>query len=136
MGVGADDIKWSRHEDVVAHIRASGSSLVIRIITPIDCSYLPTGNQTRGQRSQGHGGSATLKSHGQKAQTTLRRPLSAGHQRVVNGGTLGSKDKGQRSSGGSSKSVKSSGSGWTLRRNRSKSRDKKLSENEVEMKGR
>ena len=34
------DVKWSKHDDVVQKIRASGSHIVLQLVTPCDKDYL------------------------------------------------------------------------------------------------
>ena len=38
VGIAEKDVKWSPHEDVVALIKASGNSLTMKLVTPVDKS--------------------------------------------------------------------------------------------------
>ena len=40
IGVDGVDVKWSKHEEVVELVKASGSKIQIRVITPIDEDFL------------------------------------------------------------------------------------------------
>ncbi|UYV66048.1 RHPN2 [Cordylochernes scorpioides] len=62
VGVGQQDTKWGRHEDVVGMIRSAGDSLVLRLVTPMDRNYLTSKMSSSAGSSSGvsSASSATL----------------------------------------------------------------------------
>ncbi|XP_064641386.1 rhophilin-2-B-like [Lineus longissimus] len=46
VDVMGTDVKWSSHEEVVSHIRASGAKLVMKLVTPMDRNFLQRNSQT------------------------------------------------------------------------------------------
>ena len=120
-------MKWNQHEDVVSVIRSSGDQLVLQIITPVDRNYLNPSTQprptNRGQRSNSQGQLLLGNVRDQKSATWNIRPSSASSTRrfSIGDGTLKKSSKNTLNGKSGSKM-----SLWTLRRNRSKSREKTL----------
>lgn len=117
VSVSQQDIKWSQHEDVVTLIRNAQNHLVMDIITPMDRNYLdPSWNTTqprsKGQRSNSQGHLLDMKSASVAHRPSSRR-FSIGEGTLKKNAKNGSTEKSKISV-------------WTLRRNRSKSREKSL----------
>ena len=46
VGIIDKDVKWAPHEEVVALIKASGNSLTMKLVTPVDKRHVAIGKVT------------------------------------------------------------------------------------------
>ena len=111
VAVESQDVKWSRHDEVVKLIRAAGHRLVLSLVTPLDKNYLRPRIQ-----------SADL------LDSDLNKPEMNGYKPRVRRVSANSKslDRNFRrddQARNSSKSTKSF-STWTLKKFRGRHRDK------------
>lgn len=51
VGIGDLDIKWQKHDEVVSIIKASGNHLTLKVMTPMDRSYLEPCQQSLSESS-------------------------------------------------------------------------------------
>ncbi len=61
VGVNGVDVKWSKHDEVVELVKASGPQLRLSVITPLDEDFLSGTSKT--QQQNGTGGHSP-KEHG------------------------------------------------------------------------
>ena len=99
--VASKDVKWCKHDEVVALMRTEGSHLVLQVVTPVDHNFI----------TNSQGATASPQTPKTPSVTRMRKDSTVSY------GTL-KKDR-QRSSTKSSKS-----GSWNFRK-RSKSREKK-----------
>ena len=107
IGVGEQDIKWQKHDEVVALIKAAGNRLTLKLITPTDRNYLEPCQNPASLSSP----SAAAKTNGSS------QAMSAPKSESSSQGLFKRRPKGAKKSGDSS-------SIWTLKR-KGKSKESK-----------
>ena len=102
VAVDGQDVKWSKHEEVVSLIKKTGVRLRLTLVTPLDRNYL---QPTPPEQNQGQG--SRLRSQSVPPTEGSRSPDSS----------FWRKDRKSKDN--------QSGKSWTLLRKRSASREKK-----------
>ncbi|XP_077302800.1 GTP-Rho-binding protein rhophilin isoform X2 [Arctopsyche grandis] len=62
VAIGDRDVKWSPHDEVVKLIKASGDTLSLKLVTPMDRNYLKASNSPSTQNSGSNQGSVSAAS--------------------------------------------------------------------------
>jgi len=124
--VGDDDVRWTKHDQVVAMIRSSADTVILRVVTPTDHNYIdPSSPPAFGKlilppippHSCGVG-MPPLRPHPKASSPLTNTPIPGRVKSPI-------PDTG---SGKSSKERTSSSFSWKLRKRRSHSKDKLCNE--------
>ncbi|XP_013410860.1 rhophilin-2-A-like isoform X2 [Lingula anatina] len=84
ISVGDSDTKWSKHEEMVALIRAAGNSLSLRLVTPMDKNYLQPASKKAYHTYSGGAtsGEGTAKMQSMTASVSSSKSAKAGRLKL------------------------------------------------------